>query len=149
MSGIKAGWIPFSNGTEFCEWLDGNCWECIKGWDERFPDRPRCALEDTLFDAVGMPAWAIRRVGYQEVHANTEPTKMADGTARILRFVTLSEDCRERVRRGEDGSPEGPRPDSPGQRFLWSDLFYERADEDRAESQEVAASTPAPEKVDA
>lgn len=135
---MTALYIPFSNGSEFERWADRNCWECVKGWDERVPDRPLCPLESALFHEWGVPAWAIRRIGYEETHANAEPTKCADGKERLLRFVTLAANCRERRRPGDDGPDGPPSPDAPGQRFLWSDLFMEREDADRAPALEVS-----------
>ena len=126
---VRARWTPFSNGTEYHLWADDNCFSCMKGYDEERGEY-RCALEPQLFSEGGMPAWAVRRIGTRRVYFTTVEGERT--------FYTRLGTCKERVRRGDDGDHEGPAPDCPGQRFLWSDLWLERTDADRAPVEEVA-----------
>lgn len=38
---------PFSNGTQFGDWVDENCWKCQKDFDEE-RDAYRCDIQKAL-----------------------------------------------------------------------------------------------------
>lgn len=130
-SPVPKGWRPFSNGSEYHAWADENCFSCIKGYDEE-GEKYRCPLEAHLMDPGGIPKWVERRIGTRMVEWKVNG---ASGSYKVMG------DCLERVRRGDSGPSEEPRPmpDAPGQRFLWTDLYYARTDADRAELEKVTS----------
>jgi hypothetical protein len=73
--------------------------------------------------------WAARRIGIETITFRDLPGQS---------FRVLGK-CKERLDPDEGDDPlRYPVPDAPGQRFLWSDLFYEREEADRAPAMEVA-----------
>lgn len=41
--------VPFSNGTEYMDWQDRNCWRCTKAWTEEMGGDPGpCDIDNAL-----------------------------------------------------------------------------------------------------
>ena len=46
------GWIPFSNGTEFMDWMGENCEQCVKCDPEDSTGDSTCSMEYELAKSI-------------------------------------------------------------------------------------------------